>query len=1045
MRSTVSVTVHRLPHRAAVVLVVVGVGLAFLISGSSARADTIVSGPLSPSGVAVDGAGDVFIADSANNRVLVDKPNGSGGYTRGVVDDTGLCSPEGVAVDGSGDVFIADTCHNRVLVDKPNGSGGYTRSVVDDTGLFSPYGVAVDASGDVFFTDTAHNRVLVDKPNSSGGYTQSAVDDTGLDFPEGVAVDASGDVVIADFENNRVVVDKPNGTGGYSQSLVAAGLSRPEGVAVDGAGDVFISDALDNQVLVQKPNGGSVVDDTGLDEPFGVAVDGSGDVFIADSGNNRVLLDKPNGTGGYTHSVVDSPDLSSPHGVAVGESGDVFIADTGHNRVLLDKPNGTGGYTLSVVDSTGLSSPSGVAVDGSGDVFIADSGHDQVVVGRPNGTGGFTRSVVGPTGLSDPLGVAVDGSGDVFIADTGNNRVLLDKPNGTGGYTQSVAATGLSSPHGVAVDASGDVFIADTGHNQVLLDKPNGTGGYTQSVAATGLSSPHGVAVDASGDVFIADTGHNQVLLDKPNSSGGYTQSVVGPTGLSFPEGVAVDGSGEVFIADTGHNQVVLDKPNSTGSYTQSETDLGVTAPAGLAVDASRHVFIADTPNDRVVEHTATPPTATAAFTSAQIGVSFTVAFTDQSTAISPVTITGWSWNFGDGAPVSTQQNPSHTYASTGTYTVSLTVTDSTGQTSTVAAQLVVAAVHASLTYPTAGQTNVSTLTPFGWADIPAGQGYQLWIGTKRGDGSLLKSGLLSASTSTYKVPALPTGQTLWARLYTEVAGNWDNYQDITFTVTGNRVAFAYPTAGQQNINTITPFSWSPATNAQAYQLTIGTKPGLADLVNSGILAANVTTYREPALPTGKTLYAKIVAKIAGSWTDYQAISFTAGPNPVAFTHPTQGQTAVNTPAAFTWSTSPAATGYQLWIGTTRGSGSLLKSGWLKPSISSYGVPALPAGQTLYARIYTGVASGWGNYQDINFTTATASGGSAFATATQRRAVTNQLTALSAHQPTPAWMRRLLELEPDLIDPPTADSAEPESPPPTAHRTSRKATRRAAR
>jgi hypothetical protein len=246
---------------------------------------------------------------------------------------------------------------------------------------------------------------------------------------------------------------------------------------------------------------------------------------------------------------------------------------------------------------------------------------------------------------------------------------------------------------------------------------------------------------------------------------------------------------------------------------------------------------------------------------------------------------------------------------------------------------------------------------------------------------------------------------TLWARFYTEVAGSWDNWQDITFTMTPNRVAFTYPTPGQQNINPITPFTWSPATGAQAYQLTVGTKPGLADLVNSGILAANVTNYRVPALPTGQTLYAKIVAKINGSWTDYQAISFTAAPNPVAFTHPTQRQTAVSTPATFTWSTSPAATGYQMWIGTTRGSGSLLRSGWLRPT-SSYPVPALPAGQTLYARIYTGVASGWGNYQDITFTPA--------GTAAANHALTNQLNTTTARQPTPAWMRRLLRLEPDL-------------------------------
>ena len=507
-----------------------------------------------------------------------------------------------------------------------------------------------------------------------------------------------------------------------------------------------------------------------------------------------------------------------------------------------------------------------------------------------------------------------------------------------------------------------------------------------------------------SGDVFIADFGHNRVVVDKPDDSDGYTQSVVDSTGLFSPQGVAVDASGNVYIAAY---QMVVDKPNDSGGYTQSLVAVsGLDTPAGVAVDASENVFISDSGGNRVVEHSATNPRA--AFTSAGSAGSLTVAFRDASIAVSPATITRWSWNFGDGTPASTEQNPSHPYGAPGTYTVLLTVTDSNGQRSTATEQQVtVAKVHASLTYPTLGQTGVSTITPFRWTDVPAAQGYQLWIGTSLGGGSLVKSGVLSASTSSYQVPALPTGVKLWARLYTEVAGDWGNTQDISFTVTGNRVAFTYPTPGQQNIDTLTPFSWNPATGAQAYQLTVGTKPGTADLVNSGTLAAGVTNDRVPALPTGQTLYAKIAAKINGSWTDYEAISFTAAPNPVAFTHPTQRQTAVITPATFTWSTSPAATGYQMWIGTHPGDGSLLTSGWLRPSTSSYPVPALPAGETLYARIYTGVASGWGNYQDITFTTAGATSASA------NRALTHQLAATAAAQPTPAWMRRLLRLEPD--------------------------------
>ena len=152
-----------------------------------------------------------------------------------------------------------------------------------------------------------------------------------------------------------------------------------------------------------------------------------------------------------------------------------------------------------------------------------------------------------------------------------------------------------------------------------------------------------------------------------------------------------------------------------------------------------------------------------------------------------------------------------------------------------------------------------------------------------------------------------------------------------------------------------------------------------------------------------------------GSWSDYQDVSFTAAPNPVAFTHPTQGQTAVSSPTTFTWSTTPAATGYQLWVGTSRGSGRLLKSGLLTASTSSYTLPALPAGQTLWARIYTGVAGGWGNWQDISFTTADASSNSsASMTQTRRRTTIDRLTAVAGYQPTPAWMRRLLRLEPEL-------------------------------
>ena len=372
----------------------------------------------------------------------------------------------------------------------------------------------------------------------------------------------------------------------------------------------------------------------------------------------------------------------------------------------------------------------------------------------------------------------------------------------------------------MAVDGSGDVFIADTCNNRVVVDKPNGSGGYTQSVVDdTGLYYPRGVAVDGSGDVFIADTGNNRVVVDKPNGSGGYTQSVVDAPACPSRMG----------WRSTGPGTCSSPTPTTTGWWSTSPTARAATPrawstpacpPRGGGGRWAGDVFIADTGNNRVVEHSTTAPTAR--FTSAQTAGSLSVAFTDASTAASPATITGGRGTSGTAARSRPQQNPSHPYGSTGTYTVSLTVTDSNGQTSTVTQQVVVAAVHASLTYPTAGQTDVNTATPFQLGRHSGGQGYQLWIGTSRGDGSLLKSGPLSATTSTYQVPALPTGVTLWARLYTEVGGRLGQLAGLPFTVTANRVVFTYPTAGQQNINTLTPFAWSPVTGAQAYRLTIG-------------------------------------------------------------------------------------------------------------------------------------------------------------------------------------------------------------------------------
>lgn len=228
---------------------------------------TIGSGFSSPDGVAVDAAGDVFVADFGNKAVKEVLTNGTiktiaSGFT-----------PTGVAVDVAGDVFV--TPNNSVEEVLPNGT---TKTI--GSGFSGPTGVAVDAAGDVFVDDSLHNAV---KEVLSNGTIKTI--GSGFLQPEGVAVDASGDVFVSDTLHNAVKEVLPDGT----IKTIGSGFVQPEGVAVDASGDVFVGDYGNNAVKEVLPNGTIKTIAAGAGLPYGVAVDASGDVFFSDFQNSRIV------------------------------------------------------------------------------------------------------------------------------------------------------------------------------------------------------------------------------------------------------------------------------------------------------------------------------------------------------------------------------------------------------------------------------------------------------------------------------------------------------------------------------------------------------------------------------------------------------------------------------------------------------------------------------------------------------------------------------------------------------------------------------------
>ena len=485
-----------------------GGGSVFGDNGPAASAQLI-----QPHGVAVDISGSVYIADTDNERIrkvasgviTTVAGSGSAGFAGdgAAATSASLFFPQGVFVDSGGNIYIADTSNNRIrkvaagVITTVAGTStaGFSADNVTATSaeLNLPQGVAVDAAGNLYIADTSNARIrkvansLIATVVGTGvaGFSGDNGPATGaqLNQPQSVAVDASGNVYVADTGNNRIreisggtiVTVAGNGTAGFSGDngrATNAQLNQPKGVAVDAAGNLYIADTGNNRirevvngVIATIAGGGSANTNSGaatsiqLNLPQGVFVDSSGNVYIADTGNNRIrevsnqFMTTLAGTGaaGYGGDG-GSPDaalLNQPQSVLVDPSGNLYIADTNNNRIRgasngqIDTLVGSG---TSLGDggspiSAQLFAPRSIALDSSGNLYIADSS-DQRIRLVMNATAGLINTIAG-TGvagfggdngpsanaqLNSPKAIAVDSSGNVYIADTNNDRIRIMTP-----------------------------------------------------------------------------------------------------------------------------------------------------------------------------------------------------------------------------------------------------------------------------------------------------------------------------------------------------------------------------------------------------------------------------------------------------------------------------------------------------------------------------------------------------------------------------------------------------------------------------------------
>ncbi|HTR62619.1 MAG TPA: choice-of-anchor D domain-containing protein [Candidatus Binataceae bacterium] len=621
--------------------------------------------------VAVDAAGNVYLADTGNNRVLeydqpfandtvADRVYGQPDFitnSQVAPSPTSLFLPSGLAFDTLGNLYVADSGNSRVLeYNSPLTNNSANMSFGSQGGLFSTQGCATGAGGLCLFEG------------------HGPIDTTQV----GIAVDQSNNLYVADVFNCRVLqYDDPIMTQnsnavavvgpGSLTSTCGGGAVEPFGLAFDNGNNLYVSSGS-NVIRYSTPqvvlNGTGPAPDLALSIPGNPAVDSNGNVYVPDIQSARVVVyDAPISSGMNASLVlgqgtlanskinmVDGVGLATPDGVAIDTSvtpNRLYVADPKNNRVL--------GYTNVKALTNG--NPADIVI-GQPDLFSSNC--NQSVSASPPPTASTLCLSQGLVG-----GLAVDPFGNLYVTDSDNKRVLeydspfttdtvADRVFGTcGSFTSNNcsgrSAQSLSAPGGLAVDQTGRLFISDNDDNRVLgyshpllsqtadlvIGQQNFTGNLCNSgtTATSGLCGPAGVTTDLSGDLLVADSGNSRILSFPAPLVTGESGTLVGSVKGPFtPSNLAMDSSGDLYAVDTFDRVVEFAAPLSPTSPVVST--LGTQSCAGpvtasslcmqdlsgaIALDAGNNLYVADSSNNRVLvfpSAAATPtPTATATAT----------------------------------------------------------------------------------------------------------------------------------------------------------------------------------------------------------------------------------------------------------------------------------------------------------------------------------------------------------------------------------------------------------------------------------------------
>jgi len=682
-----------------------------------------------PDGTAVDSAGNLYIVDDQNNRIrkvtvatgviTTVAGNGIAGYSGDGKSATAaeLSSPTGLAVDTAGNLYIVDDGNNAIR--KVTASTGIITTLAGngncgfsgDGGpaakaeLCYPTTIAVDSAGDLFIADWGNDRIrkIAAKTGIISTYAGNGGSGTGgnggpavnaeLSLPRGVAVDTSGNLYIADTNNAEIrkvnsaqIISLVAGTGtrgftGDGGKATSAELGYPIAVAVDGAGNFYVTDQIYKAVrkvtaasgiintVVGSKNGygcdglaGNIATSDNLCYPGSVSVDNTGNLYIAEPNQNQVV--QATATAAPPAAVTATPIFSiaagtyaSPQTLTISDAtpgAAIYVTrDGAPPTVQYPAYNGpidiSGAVTvqaIAVAPGHRVSAPVKAAYSITAAPTATISTFAGVGLNGILGAGGPASSAQ----IGYSTGIAFDAAGNLYLAETSNNVVsMISAKTGfistvAGNFTPGYSGDGgpatsaqLNSPNGVAVDSAGNIYISDS-ENVVVRKVDAGSGvistfagvfentGYSGDLGNGGpatsalLNYPLGLAIDSEGNLYIADNGDAEVR--KVDAKTGIITAFAGTsypgysgdggfatgTKLEYPIALAFGSNGDLFIADNGESRIrkvsaktgIISTVAGNGDYGYSGDGLlakdAQIAPQGLAVDPAGNLYISNWP-----------------------------------------------------------------------------------------------------------------------------------------------------------------------------------------------------------------------------------------------------------------------------------------------------------------------------------------------------------------------------------------------------------------------------------------------------------------